>query len=278
MVMDKIVFFISILACISNIGLTQNAILAGQTSGNNIQYTDLEPDSSLIAYNPPESFFLDINQDGIDDLGFCGCFEGEYSMYKKIYTSVESINNKITLLADGSIAKKLEFGDSISDNQNWSTNSSILELAVHYIRYYPPPEADSVYGFRGSGYLGFKIEEQNETFYGWINITTSQSSIQVKEMGICGLTVGVLIAEKNRDFQLFPNPCRNELEFDIDLQNENNLSYQVIDFLGSVVIVKNIVEGRTKINTSELAPGIYILRIVNGAKLLKVEKFIKQVQ
>lgn len=276
--MKRICFFISILASLSNIGFAQNIILAGQTSGINIHYTDIDPDSSLIAYNPPERFYLDINQDGIVDLSFCGCFEGVYSMYKKIYTSVETINNKVTILAAGSIAKKLEFGDTISENQDWSTNSSTLDLAVHYIRYYPPPESNSVYGFRGSGYLGFKIEEQNETFYGWINISTSQSSIQVKEIGISGLTVGVLMGEKNRDFQLFPNPCNNELEFDIDLLNEKDLSYQVIDFLGRIAITKEIIEGRTKINTSELAPGIYILRIVNGAKLIKAEKFIKQVQ
>lgn len=276
--MKKIGFLISILACISNIGFAQNAILAGQTSGNNIHYTDIEPDYYLLSLNPPERFFIDINKDGIADLGFCGCFEGEYSMYKKIYTSVESINNKVTILAEGAIAKKLEFGDTISENQNWSTNGSILELAVHYIQYYPPPESNYVYGFRGSGYLGFKIEEQNETFYGWINITTSQSSIQVKEMGICGLTVGILMAEENRNFQLFPNPCKNELEFNIDLLNENDLCYQVIDFLGRTVITKKIIEGRTKINTSKLAPGIYILRIVNGVKPIRTEKFIKQLQ
>jgi hypothetical protein len=276
--MKKIIFLISILACLYNIGFAQNIILAGQTSGNNIYYTDLEPDSSLIAYNPPERFFIDINMDGIVDLGFCGCFEGIFSMFKKIYTSVEILNNKVTILSTGTLAKKLELGDTISANQDWSTNSTILDLAVHYISYYPLPGYDTIYGFRNSGYLGFKIEEQNETFYGWMNISTSPSSVQVKEIGICGLTVGVVMAENNRSLQLFPNPCRNEVEFDFDFLDANDFSYQVIDILGRVIIANDILNKKTKINTSELTPGIYTLRIVDGEKQLRTEKFIKQRQ
>ncbi len=276
--MQKVLILLSLLSVILTCGHAQNFILAGQTSGNNLHYADLVPDSSVVLFNSGEHFLLDIDHNGLNDLAFSVFAQYYPGWYFKQWSSVAVLNDKVKMLSETgpfTYVKRLDAGDSISAGANWSGNGSICNFLVYYQANYPPYH-DSVYGDFHSGYLGFRMDYPGETFYGWINITATSSSVTAKEMAISGVTVGTDKAtEKPETLKIYPNPCWYELNLDLKgLQNDKVL-YEISDFSGKTVL-KGICTGNiTGINTSSLAPGFYTLRVCSDDGITQA-KFIRQ--
>lgn len=78
---------------------------------------------------------------------------------------------------------------------------------------------------------------------------------------------------------VFPIPCSDILNVEIESMKETILNISVISNLGSIVDNKliQINEGQntTTLNTNNLAPGTYYLRIFNGEDFYKIFKFTK---
>jgi len=260
-------------------GQAQSKIIVGQTSGNNIHYTDFIPDTSIQLQNDADSIFLDIDKDGINDLAFIVSGETDINHYAKFTSSVFTLNNKVKIIAKDSIYNivlKLNVGDTISANQNWNTDS-LHYFKVQYDSYYPPPGTTTYYGQFGSGYFGFKIENTNETFYGWINIDATSTSIKVKETAIYGITVDIQHPNNKQPPPLiFPNPCKNELILNFNSTPFVDMRYKIINTVGQIVKTGNFVNSSIKINTSELESGFYILQIQNSNSEIYAIKFIKE--
>lgn len=75
---------------------------------------------------------------------------------------------------------------------------------------------------------------------------------------------------------LYPSPITDELTIEINLYDEDNaVSLQIFDVLGSKVYLSDNIPGSFKVNLNQLKPGIYFARItyMNGNV---VQKFIKQ--
>ena len=274
------IFCLSVL--LINASLAQNQIIAGQTSGNNIHYTDFEPDSSVQLINGGEGFLLDIDKNNINDLGFYVLVEDVYMWYTKFWSSITTINNNVKILSDGgfyNLVYNLNVGDTISALQNWSpTYDSTYELEVQYNSHYPPPGSTTYYGYLGTGYLGFKIEYPTETFYGWIYLSATYESIAVMEMAINGLSVSVEKPEnKVIPVRIFPNPCQDELYLEIDIKRFENLQFKIINSLGKIVRKGAIVVENSKINTAGLESGFYIMQIQERGCIVERIKFIKAI-
>ena len=108
-----IIFCLSVI--LINTSLAQNQIIAGQTSGNNIHYTDLEPDSSVQLFYGGEGFLLDIDKNNINDLGFYVLVEDLYMSHTKFWSSITTINNNVKILSDGgfyNLVYNLNVGDA----------------------------------------------------------------------------------------------------------------------------------------------------------------------
>lgn len=62
-------------------------------------------------------------------------------------------------------------------------------------------------------------------------------------------------------FELYPNPTNEKLR--INTNDLNALEYTVIDLAGKVQIQNQITQEQARINTADLAPGIYFLHVSN---------------
>ncbi|MCB9191756.1 MAG: T9SS type A sorting domain-containing protein [Flavobacteriales bacterium] len=85
------------------------------------------------------------------------------------------------------------------------------------------------------------------------------------------LTVG--LEELDFKFQLYPNPNQGLFELILPEMMEN-AGYQIFDNLGQLVLEGSIVSDRTQIDMEKHADGVYVLRLLNGEKLLGTERLV----
>lgn len=78
-------------------------------------------------------------------------------------------------------------------------------------------------------------------------------------------------------FSIYPNPAKDELFFNCNIENEGNLNIIIYDIVGNEVLRDNIVltksENKTKIDISNLKQGIYFVK-VKSEKGFDVQKII----
>lgn len=266
-------------------GFCQDYILAGQSSGEYVHYSDLIPDS-LIHLNADSVYFhLDVDFDNINDLTFI--VYGEVWPYGyQFWANVVIINDNLKIIASDSSfywANELIDGDTISENQNWNNNSTNTLLLRKYLNYnYPPPGSVHFTGeFIDSGYLGFKFDTPFETYYGWIEldveITDFSHVVIAKRMAIRGITVGT--DDPAQDFSeiiLYPNPCGDNFLLTIKNENTNNASWEIFNSKGMIVTKGSAHCNSASINTSDLIPGVYFLKIHTSDNSTSLSKFVKQ--
>lgn len=265
-------------------GHTQNFILAGQVSGENVHYTDYEPDSIADLNNPYESytFYLDVDNDEINDLAFNIDYE-EGASSLSFWTIVTILNDSMDIIKvpNQNWVHELGFNDTISENRNWSNgNTNQLLLLAFFKEWHPPPGIYNLWGEFHSGYLGFKIEYAAETVYGWIHIASTCVYINVditaKESAIRGITVGTnKPVETTERFVLRPNPCSDKLFIELKSQHSEELKYDVFDLLGNCIHSGELSNNKNVINTSSYTPGIYFIMITKENEIIKRLKFLK---
>lgn len=81
----------------------------------------------------------------------------------------------------------------------------------------------------------------------------------LSDPSLCCFGAGVEETNINDSFSIYPNPANNE--FVIRLDKISKLAYAVIDITGKEVISGSINETTTRINTSNLADGLYVCRV-----------------
>ena len=68
------------------------------------------------------------------------------------------------------------------------------------------------------------------------------------------------------NFQLYPNPCSDNIRLDVQFEQSSGLSYRLYDFSGKMLISKEIPGQATSfqevIDLSDLAPGMYNLMVI----------------
>lgn len=77
------------------------------------------------------------------------------------------------------------------------------------------------------------------------------------------------------DFALYPNPTKNYLNLRIHDFANKNLSYQVYDLLGRLVLKEPILEKISAVNMTDFPEATYVLKIFSGKKLIKLIKIVK---
>jgi len=74
---------------------------------------------------------------------------------------------------------------------------------------------------------------------------------------------------------VYPNPVRDHLTLQIDVSQINQLSLELYDLTGKMVLRKRINNGNTPINMKNLNPAIYFLRIYQDHQEIRTFKIIK---
>ncbi len=85
--------------------------------------------------------------------------------------------------------------------------------------------------------------------------------------------VDINIFENNNSIKVYPNPILNELIIEIE-DNKANTNYEVLNSIGKVIYKGNFI-GKTKVQTSKFASGVYTIKIING-NYIEYRKIIKE--
>lgn len=91
------------------------------------------------------------------------------------------------------------------------------------------------------------------------------------------LTLGQKETESNLSVTLFPNPTINYLTIEIGDYKEENLSFNMYDIQGKIITKGKISSDRTLVNTINLTPATYFLKITNtNNKIIQSFKILKK--
>lgn len=87
-------------------------------------------------------------------------------------------------------------------------------------------------------------------------------------------TVGVYEGETSTDFSFYPNPTQSLINIDLNQNDINNASIEVIDLLGKTTYQEQVTKQRITINMNSFKNGIYLLKFTNnkGSKVMKLVK------
>jgi hypothetical protein len=80
--------------------------------------------------------------------------------------------------------------------------------------------------------------------------------------------IGIEELNRLQQIKVFPNPFNNELEVNMQSNNNSLLTVEILDIFGRIIFSESGVN-ITKINTSALKEGVYILKIGDGYNFLK---------
>jgi hypothetical protein len=75
---------------------------------------------------------------------------------------------------------------------------------------------------------------------------------------------------------LYPNPAHNELFIEIDGNEMEDVSIELIDVIGRVLLVAPFPGTQHRLDISVLPPGMYMLKVLQKEKITNSLKFIKQ--
>lgn len=91
---------------------------------------------------------------------------------------------------------------------------------------------------------------------------------------IINVTVtGIELVEPNSVIKVYPNPVSNELIIEIECGIEK-MNFEILNAIGQVVFKGNFVK-KTTVQTSNFAPGVYLIKLENG-KTFEFKKIIKE--
>ena len=180
--------------------------------------------------------------------------------------------------------------ESIDGGMNWVniTANGLPNLPVNCIVYQAGTNDDLYVGTDVGVYY------KNNTMTDWIPFMTGLPNVVIKELEIHydegtisaatfgrGIwksplnTLSTTITETKIDyFNVYPNPATHEITISIGAYINKNLVAKIYSITGQVVLIKNIKNARTTINTMDLSKGYYIIELSGENGFSKREKLI----
>ncbi len=272
-------FFLIFIFCFGLISSSksQRFITAGQINGH-IHATDYEPDYYAV-YPGVNAFMLDLNDDGMNDLLFDVHYQINCNEYINMWTSVKLISPYISIMTppdpESVFIRPLDEGDTISNLQFWNADN-ISKL--HFVTYFKVISTGQIQisGSYSNGYVGYKMMYPNDTLFGWINMDATHRTITAMGSAIMESSKGIIESSKtNNVYHVYPNPCRNEINLTCKSMRYSDKQFIVTDICGKRVKSENILCENTEINLTELAPGMYFIKLIEKKIQIAELKFIK---
>jgi len=224
-------------------------------------------------------------------------YQGEITLYNLDFTLYKSV--VIPAVFEGS-----NFGASV-----FYLTRSLFDCDTTNVEYYAQGYIDGdslvngIYNEDGSDYFNF----ENEAMLGLntLGITSNESPI-VSDAGgsylltsdtsqthiyrLCGqvpqalaresngtLITGIMEQQNSSGFDVYPNPARETIKFEYDLQGYKKANLQVFNTSGQ--LIKEMMLGQAfdfiRLNISDLEQGTYIARITTDDGFELSEKFVK---
>jgi len=84
---------------------------------------------------------------------------------------------------------------------------------------------------------------------------------------------GVQDKEIESKIKVFPNPANNFITIQMEEYNQSAI-FEILDLKGEIILTKAIDSKESKIGIADLKPGIYMYRLRDNSKVLKIDKLI----
>jgi hypothetical protein len=250
---NRTFFILSFICFISSVHA--QSIIAGQTSGANVHYFDIEDVYIYTSPNETSHTTVDLDSDNNDDIEF------EVSWYigpgsQSARSSAKPLNDTwISMMADHDTWVFKHFmGDSIDSGLQWSQEEGILYGV--FTDYWGNTTASGE--FNGMGFLAFRIVHE-DTIIGWMQIDPSTTDLTISDYAFYAVYTGNETQEKETYNFLYNNPCHDQLIVNNPLIN--SIPYALTDIAGKVVSQGLLLSGNNPINIEFCHPGLYFLTV-----------------
>ena len=85
--------------------------------------------------------------------------------------------------------------------------------------------------------------------------------------------------EQAKDINLictvYPNPATDLLTLEVEIPDNENLFFQLYDVMGKLLVNKKLIDIKTTIPMTNLAPATYFLKVTDNQNVVKTFKIIK---
>ena len=78
------------------------------------------------------------------------------------------------------------------------------------------------------------------------------------------------------EISIFPNPTNGNVTISIPASVQGNVTVEVYDAIGKLAIKEILSNDTNTINLSKLEDGMYMFKIINNNKTIKIGKIVKQ--
>ena len=259
-----------LLICFPSFMISQN-IIVGQKQGPGIVYRDIEDIHLHGTEWEHDEVFLDINENGIDDLRFWG-YAVYYSHlnYNSSDATVKGLSNThICVCSDQDTwADNLALNTAINDQMNWGPASVSFVLRTH--------SSEGTAGvFDGDGYLAFRGYEQ-DTIYGWMKVFVScngfDAYITIYEYAYYDTIItGIQEFEPVDNLVICPNPFASVTTLSYTLDSMENIRFTVYNVQSQIVFdmqeKQTAGEQRIEFYAEGLPAGMYYYQLVAGDRV-----------
>lgn len=241
------------------------AIAGVADASGQVIYTDVNPD---FAGTTGDSFAIDFNNDGIDDVTVVAVNIG----YNLVTIEAEPLNGVIAASNQGYFyASNLAYGTDINAGAGVFRGFGDACAGAGY--------TGSQFCGEGEGYVGVQFDVAGETHYGWIRIDVADSANFIVLDYAYESTAGATIAAGDQGVLNVGDVAFNNFSYFVDanknLNLKANLSFQSIEIsnlLGQKIISQQLSNTSESINLNELKTGIYLatIQIENSYRTIKI--------
>jgi len=274
----NLLIFIFVLLFYSISEIYAQYIIAGEVSANDF-YKDIEPDLYFYAvathHGPPTTLYeIDVDFDGIYDFriksyGDGGLMAGSGACtITGLHSAAFVVGFTDTLNNIPSLVDTINFGDTIC-----ASNLYISFARFWSASYGPVYSGASISHWKNTEhYIGFKLTYPNDTLYGWIraqemSMASNSTQFYVKDFA-CNIRT---LANKTNGI-VYPTLFRDVLNLLVPNLDESEIL--IIDAYGHILYQKKFFYV-LKINTENLAHGMYYYKLTNAGKTINKGKIVK---
>lgn len=161
--------------------------------------------------------------------------------------TVSAVASQTLLCDDGSTGSSILTASSNGTSYSWSDGATTMTTVV-------TPSATTVYTITATG-NGCSADA-------YVTVTVSNCN------GIKDLA--------SDEISIFPNPTNGNVTISVPASVEGNVSVEVYDAIGKLTIKENITNNMSNVNLSKLEDGMYMFKIINNNKTIKIGKIVKQ--
>jgi hypothetical protein len=258
-------------------------------------YHDIQ-DTGIYSYHlsgsgPVVSYTLDIDANGTADLKF-ECDDsgglGSWTEYANVIPLNGTELNFKTLSSDFLIRN--DSADMIYDDMNWKGSTGRLRLDNMHPSGNPSPN-NFTYTIQGEWeyampkFIAVRLIGA-DTIYAWVRISLQRHPLYTsRSIGIMiydyayqknSEQIGIKEAKEATDISLYPNPAADHALIQCEDFKSGLYKTELLNMAGQIVFSDKIVDDHYKLNTSQLAKGIYAVRVIKDNRNVKIMKLIVQ--